>query len=164
VTQGEIVAIDGKTLRRSYDKANNKAAIHMVSAWAAGNGIVLGQLKTDEKSNEITAIPNLLKLLEISGCIVTIDAMGCQRAIAEQIIDQQGDYVLGLKGNQGVLHDAVEGFFLTAQASHFNGINYDYEEELDKTHGRLETRRYWIRNVNATRQAQMEGTEQHWNG
>ncbi len=95
-------------------------------------------------SNEITAIPKLLKLLELKGCIITIDAMGCQRAIAKQVIEQNGDYVLGLKGNQSKLHEAVEDFFVTAQANHFRGINYDYEEELDKAHGRLETRRYWV--------------------
>jgi len=146
-TNGEIIAVDGKTARGSRDRKNNRNPLHMVSAWACANRMVLGQQATEDKSNEITAIPKLLELLELKGCIVTIDAMGCQRAIAEQVIDQQGDYVLGLKGNQGTLYDAVEDFFLTAQASHFNGINYDYEEELDKAHGRLETRRYWVSDV-----------------
>jgi len=144
MTGGEIIAMDGKTARGSRDRKNNRDPLHMVSAWACTNRMVLGQQATDEKSNEITAIPKLLKLLELKGCIVTIDAMGCQRAITEQVIDQQGDYVLGLKGNQSKLHDAVEDYFLTAQANDFSEINYDYEEELDKGHGRLETRRYWV--------------------
>jgi hypothetical protein len=97
VTQGQVIAIDGKRLRRSHDQGRGKAAIHMVSAWACANRLVLGQVKTDEKSNEITAIPELLRVLELSGCIVTIDAMGCQTAIADQIIAQGGDYVLALK-------------------------------------------------------------------
>lgn len=116
----------------------------MVSAWCASNRLVLGQEATEVKSNEITAIPKLLALLELRGCIVTIDAMGCQRDIAKQIVDQGGDYVLGLKGNQGTLHEAVEDYFTTAQASEFKAIKYDYIEEVDKGHGRLEIRRYWI--------------------
>lgn len=143
-TGGEVIAIDGKTARGSRDRKNDRNPLHMVSAWACSNRMVLGQQATDEKSNEITAIPKLLKLLEIKGCIITIDAMGCQRAIAKQIIKQEGDYVLGLKGNQSKLHQAVEDFFMTARANNFKGINYDYEEEIDKGHGRLETRRYWI--------------------
>jgi len=147
VTGGEIIAVDGKTARGSRDRKNNRNPLHMVSAWACANRMVLGQQATDDKSNEITAIPKLLKLLALKGCIVTIDAMGCQRAIAEQVIDQQGDYVLGLKGNQSMLHDAVKDFFLTAQANNFAGIDHDYAEELDKAHGRLETRRYWVSDV-----------------
>jgi len=143
-TGGEVIAIDGKTAKGSRDRKNNRNPLHMVSAWACQNRLVLGQQATDEKSNEMTAIPKLLALLELKGCIVTIDAMGCQRAIAEQIIDQGGDDVLGLKGNQGTLHKAVEEFFTTAQANRFAGIAPDYEEELDKDHGRLEIRRYWI--------------------
>ena len=99
-TEGEVVAIDGKTLRRSFDRASSKAAIHMVSAWASANRVVLGQVKTDEKSNEIKAIPRLLELLAVQGCIVTIDAMGCQKAIAHKIIDKGADYVLGLKATK----------------------------------------------------------------
>ena len=97
MTAGQVVAIDGKTLRHSYDRRSAKAAIHMVSAWATQNRVVLGQLKTEEKSNEITAIPALLKVLDVSGCIVTIDAMGCQKAIAHQIVEQEADYVLALE-------------------------------------------------------------------
>lgn len=117
VTGGDVVAIDGKTLRRSFDRASKKAAIHMVSAWSRANGLVLGQLKTAAKSNEITAIPRLLEVLDITGCIVTIDAMGCQKAIAGKIIDKKGDYVLGLKANQETLHAAVVKHFDEACSS-----------------------------------------------
>ena len=117
--QGDIIAIDGKTLRRSYDRQSGKGAIHMVSAWAQRQKMVLGQLKTEEKSNEITAIPMLLKLLDIKGCIVTIDAMGCQRKIAHTIIEQEADYVLALKGNQGNLHKEVGDFFDSALKTDF---------------------------------------------
>lgn len=109
VTEGEIVAIDGKRARRSYDTRHRKAAIHMVSAWACQNGIVLGQQKTETKSNEITAIPQLLDILELKKCIVTIDAMGCQREVAEKIRKQGADYVLALKGNQSSLKEDVNG-------------------------------------------------------
>jgi predicted transposase YbfD/YdcC len=143
-TDGEVIAIDGKTAKGSRDRKNNRHPLHMVSAWACHNRLVLGQEATEEKSNEITAIPKLLELLELKGCIVTLDAMGCQRAIAEQIIDQEGDYVLGLKGNQGELHEAVEDFFTVALANQFAGIAHEYEEEVDKDHGRFEIRRYWI--------------------
>ena len=111
LVEGEIVAIDGKQLRRSHDRSKGKEAIYMVSAWAATNGVILGQRKVDEKSNEITAIPKLLEVLDLANCIVTIDAMGCQTEIAARIIDQKADYVLSLKGNQGKLHkDVVEMF------------------------------------------------------
>ena len=143
VSEGQIIAIDGKTLRRSYDRGSDKAAIHMVSAWAAANRVVLGQLKTDEKSNEITAIPELLKLLDIKGCIVTIDAMGCQKNIAKQIVDKGADYVLALKGNQGNLAKAVEQLFTQANANSFRDPSFDYYETKDVNHGRREIRRYW---------------------
>jgi predicted transposase YbfD/YdcC len=110
-TGGQVVAIDGKTARRSYDRGDNKGAIHMVSAWASADHLVLGQLKTDAKSNEITAIPDLLQMLALEGCIVTIDAMGCQTAIAGQIVDQEADYVLALKENQGTTYQHVVEFF-----------------------------------------------------
>ena len=106
-----VIAIDGKKLRRSHDKRLGQEAIHMVSAWGEANGVVLGQQKVDEKSNEITAIPLLLAALDLTGCIVTIDAMGCQTDIAEQIVDQAGDYVLSLKGNQGQLHEDIQEMF-----------------------------------------------------
>jgi predicted transposase YbfD/YdcC len=143
-TAGEVIAVDGKTARGSRDRAKNRNPLHMVSAWADANRLVLGQEATEEKSNEITAIPKLLALLELHGCIVTIDAMGCQRAIAERLVDQGGDYVLGLKGNQGSLHEAVEEYFTTAQAADFKNVPYSYTEEVDNEHGRLEIRRYWI--------------------
>lgn len=135
ISPGEIIAIDGKRVRRSLDKSSNKAAIHMVSAWAHQNRLVLGQVNVDNKSNEITAIPKLLKQLDITGAIVTIDAMGCQRRIAEQIVDQGGDYLLSLKGNQGELHDDVRLWFENQQ----NTITT--QTELDYGHGRIETRR-----------------------
>jgi predicted transposase YbfD/YdcC len=144
VTEGEIVSIDGKTHRRSHDKKNNKKALHLVSAWANKNNLVLGQVKTREKSNEITAIPELLKVLELKGCIVTIDAMGCQEKIIENIVDKDGGYAIAVKGNQGHLHKSIINFFDTAQCSEFKGINYHYKETLDKGHGRVEIRRYWI--------------------
>lgn len=110
-TQGEIVALDGKQLRRSHDKAAGKKAIYMVAAWASENGLVLGQRKVDDKSNEITAIPPLLDILEVSGCIVTTDAMGCQTAIAEKVIENDADYVFVVKENQGRLLEAIQGLF-----------------------------------------------------
>ena len=131
LTAGEVVAIDGKTLRRSFDTASSKGPIHMVSAWACENGLVLGQVKTDEKSNEITAIPKLLDVLDISGCIVTIDAMGCQKKIAAKIIDKEGDYIFGLKGNQGTLNDDVRKFFAYAEAEQFKDIPHEYRETVD---------------------------------
>jgi len=143
LTGGQVVAIDGKRLRRSHDARLGRAAIHMVSAWAAANRLVLGQLKTDEKSNEITAIPELLKLLVIEGCIVTIDAMGCQTEIAQLIIEGQGDYVLALKGNQGTLHDDVQDLFAYAQEINFREAAHDFHQTIDKDHGRLEIRRHW---------------------
>lgn len=140
----EIIAVDGKTARGSRDRASGGNPLHMVTAWACENRLVLAQEATDEKSNEITAIPKLLALLELKGCIVTLDAMGCQRAIAEQIQSQQGDYVMGLKGNQSNLHEAVEDYFTTAQQHAFKAVPHTYTEEVDKDHGRLEIRRYWI--------------------
>ena len=142
-TYGEIIAIDGKTLRNSYDRGGKKGAIHMVSAWATANHLVLGQWKVADKSNEITAIPELLRVLEIAGCIVTIDAMGCQRDIAELIIEKEGDYLLALKGNQGTLLEDVQLYFTEAQKIGFKGVPYEYCETVDNDHGRLETRRYY---------------------
>ena len=144
VSEGEIVAIDGKTLRHSYDRKAGRGAIHMVSAWASANQMVLGQVKVDEKSNEITAIPALLKVLHLQGTIVTIDAMGCQTAISEQIIERGADYVLSLKGNQGQLHEDVKLFLESAHQKSFAGVVHSYYETLDKGHGRIEIRRYWM--------------------
>ena len=140
----EIVAIDGKTARRSHDRRKGCKAIHVVSAWARENGLVLGQVKVDEKSNEITAIPELLRTLELSGCIVTIDAMGTQKAIATEVRNADADYVLALKGNHGTLHAEVESFLTDARARKFEGVEHGYRETVEKDHGRIETRRYWI--------------------
>jgi predicted transposase YbfD/YdcC len=142
-TPGDVVAIDGKTLRRSHNRKNGVPAIHMVSAWSSENGLVLGQEKTAEKSNEITAIPQLLDVLELKGCIVTIDAMGCQTAIAEKIIQKKADYVLALKGNQGKLHSGVSDFFNIALAENFKGVVHDYYKEDNVGHGRIECRECW---------------------
>lgn len=144
VTDGSIVAIDGKTLRRSHEGSNGKSAIHMVSAWSSANGVVLGQEKTSEKSNEITAIPELLEVLELKGCIVTIDAMGCQKKIAEKIIQKKADYLLSLKANQGTLHEEVKSFFNTAIVSDFKNTDVDFHEENDAGHGRVERRQCWV--------------------
>ena len=137
-----VIAIDGKTLRKSHDSALGKSAIHMVSAFATGVRLVLAQEKTEEKSNEITAIPKLLKLLDLKGQIVTIDAAGCQKAIAKQIVEQKGDYVLALKGNQGTLNEDIRLFLeteITKEAS-LNAIENEFEES-DAGHGRVETRK-----------------------
>lgn len=142
---GEIIAVDGKTLCHSYDTARNRPAIHMVSAWACRNNLVLGQFKTDEKSNEITAIPELLKLLDLQGNIVTIDAMGCQKKIAEQIIGQGGDYVFNLKDNQPTLHEDVRLFIESyVDGKRLEKTVFDKYEVIDGDHGRIETRRYWV--------------------
>ncbi len=143
-TVGEVVAIDGKALRRSFEKGTAKRAIHMVSAWATANGVVLGQRKVDTKSNEITAIPELLDLLALTGCIVTIDAMGCQRAIAQKIVAQGADYVLALKGNQPTLEQAVERFFVTGPAAEAHRTASAYADQTEQGHGRVETRCAWI--------------------
>jgi predicted transposase YbfD/YdcC len=141
---GEIIAIDGKTLRHSYDQGGGKGAIHMVSAWASQNRLVLGQLKVEEKSNEITAIPQLLKVLDLQGCIVTIDAMGAQKEIAYRIIEGGGDYVLSLKGNQGNLHEDVKQLFEWTRKTEFQGIAHEFYQTVDGGHGRIEMRRHWL--------------------
>jgi predicted transposase YbfD/YdcC len=143
-TAGEVVAIDGKALRRSCDKGTAKRAIHMVSAWATAKGVVLGQRKGDAKANELTAIPELLDLLALTGCIVTIDAMGCQRAIAQKIVVQGADYVLALKGNQPTLEQAVQRFFVTGPAAEVHRTTSAYAEQTGQGHGRVETRCAWI--------------------
>jgi predicted transposase YbfD/YdcC len=137
-----IIAIDGKTARRSHDRANGKPAIHMVSAWAVQNHLILGQVKTEDKSNEITAIPELLKTIDVGGCTVTIDAMGCQKEIAKQIVAQGGDYVLSLKGNQGNLHKDAELLFDKAKEDNYKDMAHDTYTTVDGGHGRVETRRY----------------------
>jgi len=145
LTAGEIVAIDGKTVRHSYNSKEKQGAIHMVSAWATGARMSLGQVKTDEKSNEITAIPKLLALLELKGCIVTIDAMGCQTEIAQKIIEKQADYVLAVKGNQSLLHQAIIDYFEVAIAANQPELcQMQCHEDIDAGHGRIETRRFYL--------------------
>ena len=140
----QVIAIDGKTARRSHDHSKGLKALHLVSAWATEQNLTLGQVKVDEKSNEITAIPELLKMLVLKKAIVTIDAMGCQREIAEQIHEQGGDYVLAVKDNQGTLKQALENSFKIAKEKQFAGMVYDQHEEVDGGHGRIETRRCYV--------------------
>jgi predicted transposase YbfD/YdcC len=139
----EVVALDGKTLRHSYDRAGGKAAIQMVSAWATANHLVLGQVKVDEHSNEITAIPALLRLLDLHGCIVTTDALGCQKEIVRQILAQGGDYVLALKENQPGLHADVVLYLQEARTLGFADVTHGYHRAVDGGHGRVETRHCW---------------------
>lgn len=143
VTEGELLNIDGKTLRGAKEAGNSRSLIHMVSVWSASQHLVLGQTKVSEKSNEITAIPPLLEMLSIRGCLVSIDAMGCQTEIAKTIIEQGGDYVLALKGNQGDLHTDVAQLFTAARKQNFRNIEHQFHSIESKGHGRIETRRYW---------------------
>jgi len=144
ITEGQIVAIDGKTLRRSFDAAHSKAAIHMVSAWATANHITLGQVVTDAKSNEITAIPKLLEMLEISGSLVTIDAMGCQVEIAKAIRERDADYCLAVKDNQPTLSNGIESHFANHLEDDFARTKVRRHETEEKGHGRVEHRYYFI--------------------
>lgn len=139
-----LIAIDGKQIRRSHDRPAGKNAIYMVSAWANENKLVLGQQKVDEKTNEIKAIPALLDVLMLAGCIVTIDAMGCQTAIAQKIVDKGADYLLSVKKNQKTLLSDIIGIFETAQQLDFTAIIHDYHKVTEKSHGRLETRESWV--------------------
>jgi len=143
IIQGQIINIDGKCLRGSDDHRLGKRAIYMVSAWAEANEIVLGQRKVDEKSNEITAIPELLKMLAISGCIVTIDAMGTQSSIAQTIIAAQADFVLSVKENQGNLFEDISVLFAVDQMQNFKYASFEYEKTTNKGHGRIEVRECW---------------------
>ncbi len=142
ISFGEIIAIDGKTIRHSYDKSKEKPAIHMVSAWATAHRLVLGQVKVDEKSNEITAIPKLIKVLELSGCIITIDAMGCQKEIVKQIVAKNADYVITLKKNQGYLYDRVENLFNTLSKNRFEKFTSSDYWQSETGHAREERRYY----------------------
>lgn len=144
-TAGRLVAINGKTIRRSFDRATGKLALHMVSASCETNRLVLAQLATDDKSNEITVIPKLLEMLDIRGGVVTIDAMGCQKKIAQKIVDGSGHYVLQVKGNQPELHDLVKSTFDELTAGKL-AMPYQQHEEVDGGHGRVETRRIWTTN------------------
>ena len=147
ITSGQVVAIDGKTLRGSFDKASGKSAIHMVSAWATANHISLGQVIVDAKSHEITAIPKLLEILEIPGGIVTIDAMGCQTAIAEAVIARKADDVLAVKENQPTLHAGIEAHFLDHLDDDFARVKVSRHETKEHGHGRDEHRTYFVCDV-----------------
>jgi len=140
---GDVVAIDGKTLRRSHDRARGKGPIQLVSAWAASHHLVLGQMAVDTKSNEITAIPALLNVLQLEGRVVTIDAMGCQTAIAQTIRHQAADYVLTVKGNQATLAVDLQELFAHAQATNFAQTRHTTTQTVEKGHGRIETRQCW---------------------
>ncbi|MEO0598602.1 MAG: ISAs1 family transposase [Chloroflexota bacterium] len=143
VTKGQVVAIDGKTARRSHDKRGGKDALHLVSAWASENGIVLGQRKVDSKTNEITVIPDLLRLLNVTGCLVTIDAMGCQTDIAQAIRDEKADYLLRVKDNQTNLRQDIEDWFVHGDQQDFRDMTMTYHETVSKTSGRVEIRQCW---------------------
>jgi len=140
---GDVIAIDGKTSRRTHDSAIDLSPLHIVSAWSSDNRLVLGQVRVDEKSNEITAIPLLLELLDIKGCLVTIDALGCQTAIADKIIAQEGDYVLACKGNQERIHTDVQHLFTELLSEEQASSVLDYVKTTCEGHGRRETREIW---------------------
>lgn len=142
VTEGKVVAIDGKAVRRSFDKASQKACVHIVNAWVVENRVVLGQVACEEKSNEITAIPQLLEMIALKGCIVTLDAMGCQRAIVEKIVEKEADYIIAVKGNQETLHEAAKAAF--AEEGEDKKTKLAYTETFEEGHGRVETRRCWV--------------------
>ena len=141
---GDVVSIDGKAQRGTAKKGQPHSFVHIVSAWAAANHLTLGQMKVDGKSNEITAIPQLLEVLDIEGTIITIDAMGCQTDIAEKIVEKKANYVLALKGNQGTMADEVENYFTQAEASNFEGISCDAVGSKDTGHGRIEKREVYV--------------------
>jgi predicted transposase YbfD/YdcC len=141
VTKGQVIAIDGKSARRSHQKTIGQDASHLVRAWASANRLSLGQLKVADKRNEISAIPELLKLLDVQGCIVTIDAIGTQKEIATSIIERHADYILALKGNQGHLLEDVQEWFVYAQHQRWQDIPHSYAEMVNKVSGRVEVRR-----------------------
>jgi predicted transposase YbfD/YdcC len=143
MTAGEMIAIDGKQLRGSREPGARREAIDIVSAWATSNELVLGEVKVDEKSNEITAIPKLLQLLDISGCLVTIDAIGTQTEIAETIVERGGDYLLAVKENQGQLYQDLQMLFAGDQETGFTQANYSHTRKVSNSHGRMEIRQCW---------------------
>lgn len=143
LSRGQIVAIDGKKLRRSHDRSCGKHALVMVSAWATANGVVLGQLKVNAKSNEMKVIPELLKWLDLPGCIVTLDALNCQTKIASQIKAQNADYILAVKENQGKLYDDLKDLFAGCLAENFVQVPHGYHRTINKGHGRIEIRECW---------------------
>ena len=152
------MAIDGKTLRRSFDKATARVALHLVSAWAVSQKLSLASVAVEQKSNEITAIPELLKLIELSGAIVTIDAMGCQAEIAKAIVAGGGDYILAVKGNQPTLHEGIVEHFLDQMDDDFARVEVSRHETKEKGHGREEHRTYYVLDVPA-RPARCEALE-----
>jgi predicted transposase YbfD/YdcC len=159
--KGLFVAVDGKTLRQSFRRAWSRTPVHLVSAFVSQNQVVLGQLATDCKSNEITAIPKLLAMLNLAGATVTIDAMGCQTEIVAQIRRQEADYIIAVKENQPTLHAKVKNLLDEAILDGFNGMQHDFFEEIDKSHGRTQTRRTWVTNeVNWFGEEMVE----HWPG
>lgn len=153
LTNGQVLAIDGKTFRGSYNRENQVSTIHMISAYASSNKLVLGQLKTDQMNNEITAIPELLKMLDLRGALVTIDAMACQTRIAKAIVNQGGDYLLTVKNNQGQMRKAIEKAFSHQRAT----ITQDIE--FERGHGRVESRQYYVFNSDV-----LEGNFSRWTG
>ena len=159
-TEGRLIAVDGKTLRHSFDAQAGKPALHLVSAWATANRLLLGQQAVDQKSNEITAIPQLLGILDLTGAVVTIDAMGCQKEIATQIEVAGGDYVLALKENQETLYQDVEALFLEGLENEFAGLVHGYHRTQDHNHGRTETRHYHVLGVPAA----LVERHPHWAG
>ena len=149
LSEGAIVSIDGKSVRRSYDSAADCPAISLVSAWARENQLTLGQVKVEAGSNEITAVPELLHVLAIKGCVVTMDALNCQKEIAAAIRRREADYVLALKGNHGSLHGRVEQFFLAVKEGRTHGFTLSSHRSLEKEHGRIEERHFWQANAPA---------------
>lgn len=139
----EVIAIDGKTMKQSYDRNQSQKPLHIVSAWSASHQLVLGQKKVNKKSNEVTAIPALLELLEIEKSIITIDALGCQKEIAALIIKKKGDYLLALKGNQKLLHEDVKNWFELARKEEFAGREHSYYQQIEGGHHRVEKRQIW---------------------
>jgi predicted transposase YbfD/YdcC len=158
-TRGRIIALDGKALRRSFDRASQKAAIHMVSAWTTENGVTLAQTAVEEKSNEITAFPKILDMLVLDGAVVTIDAMGCQTEVAEKIVSAGADYVLAVKENQPQLHEDIEDFFAEGRRMNFECLDFDRRETVDGDHGRIEKRTYYL-----ARDLDSIGRKERWAG
>jgi predicted transposase YbfD/YdcC len=157
-TKGGVVALDGKTLRHSFDTASRQPALHMISAWATENGVALGHLKVEPETNEITALPRLLETLDIEGRTVTMDAMGCQKELAEKIVEKKGDYVLCVKGNQASLHEDVAWFF--DECEDFADVEHTYYESVEKDHGRIEIRKCWA----VEGEAEWLGFGEKWKG
>src|SRR4028119_489559 len=142
-----VIAIDGKTMKQSYDRSDQQKALHIVTAWSSSHQLVLGQKKVPKKSNELTAIPELIEMLEIAGSIITIDAMGCQKDITSLIVKKKGDYVLALKGNQKLLYKAVKEWFEVAEKADYLGKKYYYCEQVEAGHHRVEKRQVWTVDV-----------------